>query len=41
VLPVSAGIPFFVFDAIDELGFEIAFIDGKPNYVLYPIRMDT
>jgi hypothetical protein len=28
-------------DAMTELGFEVAFIDGKPNYVLYPIRTET
>jgi hypothetical protein len=27
-------------DAMNELGFEVAFIDGKPNWVLYPLRRD-
>jgi hypothetical protein len=27
-------------DAMDKLGFEIAFVDGKPNYVLYLIRTE-
>jgi hypothetical protein len=28
-------------DAMTELGFEVSFIDDKPNWVLYPVRTDT
>jgi hypothetical protein len=27
-------------DAMNEIGFEVTFIDDKPNWVLYPVRID-
>jgi hypothetical protein len=27
-------------DAMNEIGFEVTFIDDKPNWVLYPVRTD-